>query len=113
MSNTLTVTFKFPIGTFVYMRDARYSREAQPRPFIVGEHVASWCPGGLQKAYRLVGKNDLVPEIALTNVLRPFQPTPQDVLNDQIRCEMALEKARDKRYREHTRQRLAETAKEE
>ena len=92
---TLNATFKFEISGMVFFKHAQHDAGHYPTPFTVTELVASMCPGGVQKSYRLEGRENLVPEVALTSESPSYTPTSQAAIDDRIDCDEARRRAEE------------------
>lgn len=62
----VVLTFEYAIGEVVFIRCSRHCLGVRPKPFIITERFAQQCHGGTQLLYKLLGAEDLIPEIALT-----------------------------------------------
>lgn len=65
----ITVDFEFELHEIVYLKHAEYSRNMKPVRHIIIERSAVECHGGVQKMYRLLDGQRLIPEPILTKSL--------------------------------------------
>lgn len=105
MSNTITVTFEFPIGVLLFIRGSQHTSSHRPIASPVASRFAEECSGGIQCFYRLQGHKDPVSEVVLCREEPPYRPTLQAAIDDRISYEEDMAKARDERWREDKRKR--------
>lgn len=94
--SSITVEFQFEIGDFVYMKSAPHTMESVPNAFVVYERIAQQCHGGVQKHYKLGGRDNMIPETLLTRDRPPYQPRCQAYQDEREELLLSELRAQDK-----------------
>ena len=85
MASELRATFELEIGELVFFKGAQHTCRSRPIQFCITEQLAQVCHGGVQKLYRLSGKDDWHPEIALTRDEPAYRPVSVEEREDELR----------------------------
>lgn len=81
----IEVEFAFELGQIVYVRSSLHTHNVSPTRYVIAERIAQECHGGVQRLYKIYGRDDFVPEIVLTSEEPAFRPVSDEEIADMLR----------------------------
>lgn len=91
----MEATCLFEVGQLVFFCTAAHDIHNRPKAFVVTAQIVERCSGGVQIQYRLSGVDGTISEIALQSVPPAFEALSGECIDEIVRQQVAVERARE------------------